>query len=126
MLFRSISEEDFKLFLENEKLGKTERLRTWGKEMRDKNVGNHNLGSCGYAVKEPIWAKEDAEFRAKNIENPYDKYTDPIAKCFIRSRYHVDKTTGQLITTEKVKELETKLRVRNLITISLSFSNNVF
>ena len=94
--------------------------------MRDKNVGNHNLGSRGYAGKEPIWEKEDAELRAKNIENPYDKYTDPIAKGFIRSRYHVDKTTGQLVTTEKVKELEKKLLVRNLITSSLSFSNNVF
>ena len=31
----------------------------WGKEMRELNLGVHQLGPGGYRVAEPIWDKED-------------------------------------------------------------------
>ena len=81
--------------------------------MREKNIGNHNLESRGYAGKEPIWAKEDAAIIADGKPNPFDKFEDLLAKNFIRSRYRRDPITGEFYTTEKVAELEKHL-VRNL------------
>ena len=54
-------------------------LRQWGRELRDKNLGNHHLGSRGYPGKQDIWDKEDAEYEAANKLNPYKKYKDPKA-----------------------------------------------
>ena len=46
--FPTVFEQDFKTFLENEDDAKMKALRAWGKKMRDKNLGNHHLGSRGY------------------------------------------------------------------------------
>jgi hypothetical protein len=70
--------------------------------MRGKNIGDHRLGCRGYPGKEPIWAKEDEQFISQGVENPYDKYPNPESKKFIRSRYHKEKETGELVTDPKV------------------------
>ena len=80
--------------------------------MRDKNIGDHTLGSRGYAGKQPKWDEEDAK-RPRGEENPWDKFTDPLARRAIRARYKHDKDTG-LKTGKKVLELEKKILVRNL------------
>ena len=65
------------------------------------------------------------ELRAAGKTNPYDKYDDPKAKAYIRSRYYFNKK-GELVTdSQRVRDLEAALLVRNLITSLLSFSNQV-
>ena len=78
-----------------------------GKEMRKLNIGNHRLGAGGYRSSKPKWDKEDAELRAAGKPNPFDKYTDPQTKNFLRARFHVDKATSALVSNDdKVKEFE--------------------
>jgi hypothetical protein len=74
--------------------------------LQSKNLGVHNLGSGGYRGKEKIWAREDAEYAAKGIKNPWHRIEDPVARAVIRSKYHWDPKTKQLTTDPKVKKFE--------------------
>ncbi|KAK1692050.1 hypothetical protein QYE76_008747 [Lolium multiflorum] len=100
--FPHVSQADFDAFVANEELQATKNRKLWGKEMRELNIGNHNLGSHGYEGKEPYWAKEDEAYVNAGIENPWLKYKDPLERRFIRSRYHKKKLTGELVTDPKV------------------------
>ncbi|KAK1651295.1 hypothetical protein QYE76_069100 [Lolium multiflorum] len=100
--FPHVSQADFDAFVANEELQATKNRKLWGKEMRELNIGNHNLGSRGYEGKEPYWAKEDEAYVNAGIENPWLKYKDPLERRFIRSRYHKKKLTGELVTDPKV------------------------
>ncbi|KAK1605587.1 hypothetical protein QYE76_029260 [Lolium multiflorum] len=100
--FPHVSQADFDAFVANEELQATKNRKLWGKEMRELNIGNHNLGSRGYEGKEPYWAKEDEAYINAGIENPWLKYKDPLERRFIRSRYHKKKLTGELVTDPKV------------------------
>ena len=123
--FPTVSEQDFKKFLENEDRATMKELRAWGRRMRDRNLGNHHLGSRGYEGVKDKWAKEDAELAAADKPNPYAKYHDPKAQKYIRSRYYFDKN-GKLVTTKKVEDLEKTLLVRiwrkSLTLINIMFS----
>jgi hypothetical protein len=77
-------------------------------------LGNHNLGSQGYAGKEPVWKKEDEALECEGKPNLWNKFTDEKAKKFIRSRYRIDPKPGLLVTTDKVKKLEEEYLVRSL------------
>ena len=55
----SISEDDYKEFKIKCESSATVESSQWGKEMRDLNLGVHQLGPSGYRVAEPIWDKED-------------------------------------------------------------------
>ena len=112
--YPQITEADLTLFKAREELTAKKALSKWGKDMREKNVGNHDLGSRGYLGKERIWAKEGAQRKPDDPPNPYDKFKDPLACRFVRARYRVDKKNGELVTVEKVKDLEKNLLVRNL------------
>ena len=102
-----ISEEDFKEFWDIEATAAKQKLRQWGKDMQKKNVAPHNLGSRGYAGKEPIWQKEDAR---REGPNPYDKIKDPLAQKFVMARSRDNpKLPGELFFYAKVKELENKI-----------------
>ncbi|KAK1629083.1 hypothetical protein QYE76_003398 [Lolium multiflorum] len=100
--FPHVSQADFDAFVANEELQATKNRKLWGKEMRELNIGNHNLGSRGYEGKEPYWAKEDEAYVKAGIENPWLKYKDPLERRFIRSRYHKKKLTGELVTDPNV------------------------
>ncbi|KAK1602665.1 hypothetical protein QYE76_037218 [Lolium multiflorum] len=100
--FPHVSQADFDAFVANEELQATKNRKLWVKEMRELNIGNHNLGSRGYEGKEPYWAKEDEAYVNVGIENPWLKYKDPLERRFIRSRYHKKKLTGELVTDPKV------------------------
>ncbi|KAK1668544.1 hypothetical protein QYE76_056703 [Lolium multiflorum] len=100
--FPHVTQADFDAFVANEELQATKNRKLWGKEMRELNIGNHNLGSRGYEGKEPYWAKEDEAYVNAGIENPWLKYKDPLERRFIRSRYHKKKLTGELVTDPKV------------------------
>ncbi|KAK1613293.1 hypothetical protein QYE76_036966 [Lolium multiflorum] len=100
--FPHVTQADFDAFLANEELQATKNRKVWGKEMRELNIGNHNLGIRGYEGKEPYWAKEDEAYINAGIENPWLKYKDPLERRFIRSRYHKKKLTGELVTDPKV------------------------
>ena len=100
----SISEQDLADFNTAEEEEQRKKLREWGKDARVKNLAPHNLGSRGYAGKEKVWAKEDAERKGPN---PYDKIKDPKMSRFIRAHYKKDpKNKGDLILNAKVKKLE--------------------
>ncbi|KAK1633158.1 hypothetical protein QYE76_007473 [Lolium multiflorum] len=81
--FPHVSQADFDAFVANEELQATKNRKLWGKEMRELNIGNHNLGSRGYEGKEPYWAKEDEAYVNAGIENPWLKYKDPLERRFI-------------------------------------------
>jgi hypothetical protein len=66
----------------------------------------HNLGSSGYRGKDKIWAREDAEYVAKGIENPWHRIEDLVARVVIRSKYYWDPKTKQLTMDPKVKKFE--------------------
>ncbi|KAK1664339.1 hypothetical protein QYE76_052498 [Lolium multiflorum] len=100
--FPHVSQADFDAFVANEELQATKNRKLWGKEMRELNIGNHNLGSRGYEGKEQYWEKEDEAYVNAGIENPWLKYKDPLERRFIRSRYHKKKLTGELVTDPKV------------------------
>ena len=108
-----ITKDHLVLFKSKEELGSSKAWRKWGKAMRAANLGNHNLGSRGYPGKQPIWDKEDALLRSEGKENPYDRFSDPQARGFIRARYHKEPVIGDLITVKKATDLENYL-VRNL------------
>ena len=112
-LWPQITDEDLAIFKAKASTTSSQSQRQYMKSLRDKNLGNHNLGSRGYAGKQPIWDKEDAATRAAGQVPEWDKIEDPLAKGYIRSRYHVDPATKKLVTTPKVLELWEKL-VRNL------------
>ena len=111
--------EEFKLSLQTDEAVKWTK---WGKDMRDQNIGNHRLGIRGYRGKQPIWDKEDAELERLGKENPWKKITDEQVRNFVRSRYYLDKKTGEFVIDDlEVKDFE-KYLVRNLITVNISKS----
>jgi hypothetical protein len=85
---------------------RTKEKSDWGKKLQSKNLGVHNLGSGGYQGKDKIWAREDAEYAAKGIENHWHRIEDPVARAVIRSKYHWDPKTKQLTMDPKVKKFE--------------------
>jgi hypothetical protein len=89
-------------------------LKKWGKSMREKNLGNNNLGSRWYTGKEPVWKKEDETLECEGKANPWNKFTDEKAKKFIRSRYRINPKSRLLVTTDKVKKLEEEYLLRSL------------
>ena len=70
--------------------------------MRELNLGNHCLGSCGYNGKEEKWALEDQDYIDNDMLNPYDKYASREARNFVRSRFCKLDENGELVTDPKV------------------------
>ena len=83
--FPKVTEVDLAAFLANEDLDHTKEQTAWGKMMRDKNIGNHHLSCRGYDGKEPIWEKEDQAYRDAGIENPFDEFSHPETRKYVRS-----------------------------------------
>ena len=83
----AIEEADFEEFNKAEKEERRKKMLKWGKDARAKNLAPHNLGSGGYAGKENLWAKEDAE---RKWPNPYDKIKNPKMARFFRAHYKED------------------------------------
>ena len=92
--FPKVTEADLAAFKINEELDHTKDSTSWGKRMRDMNVGNHRLGSRGYDGKEPIWRLEDEAYEAAGMLNPYKKFKSKEAANFVRSRFHKVERTG--------------------------------
>jgi hypothetical protein len=112
-IYLMIQADDLALFKDKEELTSTKALREWGRDTRKKNIGNHHLGSRGYAEKQLKWDKEDEALRAEGKQNTFNWFANPLACRFIRARYHEDKGTRELVTAPEVKDLE-KFLVRNL------------
>ena len=81
-------------------------MRQWGKDMQAQNISSHSLRSRGYLGKEPKWNKQDEEWEAQNVVNPFNKFADPLTKRFIWSHYGVDKVTGSYVMNNTIKLLE--------------------
>ena len=76
-----------------------------GKAMRAQVIGNHRLGAGGYRHSKPKWDKEDAEYAAAGLPNPFEKYkADPQTEFFVRARSHKDKETSNIVLDPKVQE----------------------
>jgi hypothetical protein len=56
------------------------------KELRSRNISEHNMGPTSYTVKLVQWEEEDRQFVAAGIPNPYDAYPDNRSKNWIRAR----------------------------------------
>ena len=111
----TVNKEDFEAFKLSLKEEVSLKWTEWGKKMRDMNLGNHHLGSGGYRGKQPIWDKEDAEVLRQGKTNPWHQITDEQVRNFVRSRYYLNKETGEFVTDDDdVKKFE-KVLVRNLI-----------
>ena len=107
-----ISEDDYKEFKIKCNSPATSESSQWGKEMRQLNLGVHQLGPGGYRVAEPIWDKEDTEHAEQGLPPRFEKYSDKKTRNFLRARYKEDPVTKELTTDPKTKELELVL-VRN-------------
>ena len=115
-----LDEEEFETFKLSIQSDEAKKWTKWGKEMRDRNIGNHRLGSGGYRGKQPIWDKEDAEIARLGKENPWHKITDEQVRNFVRSRYYLNKATGEFVTDDDDVRAFEKVLVRNLITADIS------
>ena len=105
-----IDREEFEVLKEALKSPEAVKWTEWGKQMRALNLGNHTLGSGGYAGKKPIWDKEDAEIAKLGIETIWHKIMDKQVRNFVRSRYYLKPGTGEFITDYKdVLEFEKTL-----------------
>ena len=107
-----MSEDDYKEFKIKCKSPATSESSQWGKEMRQLNIGVHQLGPGGYRVVEPVWDKEDTEHAEQGLPPRFEKYSDKQTRNFLRARYKEDSVTKELTTDPKTKELELVL-VRN-------------
>jgi hypothetical protein len=117
-----LEKDDFDIFKVSLSSPEAEKWTEWGKNMRALNLGNHHLGSGGYAGKKPVWDKEDAEVARLGKENMWHKITDEQVRNFVRSRYYLKPGTGEFVTDYKdVLDFE-KTLVRNLITADISKS----
>jgi hypothetical protein len=56
------------------------------KELRSRNISEHNMGPAGYTVKLEQWKEEDRQLAAAGIPNPYDAYPDDHSKNWLRAR----------------------------------------
>jgi aspartate ammonia-lyase len=72
----SLSREDFEAFKSSLETDEAKKWTTWGKKMRELNLGAHHCGSGGYRGKQPTWDKEDAEMIRLGKENPWLKIVD--------------------------------------------------
>ena len=71
-----MSEDDYKECKIKCKSPATSESSQWGKEMRQLNLGVHQLSPGGYRVAEPIWDKEDAERAEQGLPPRFEKYRD--------------------------------------------------
>ena len=110
--YPSISEDDYKEFKIKCESSATSESSQWGKEMRQLNIGVHQLGPGGYRVAEPIWDKEDAERAKQGLPPRFEKYHDKQTRNYVRAWYKVDPITKELTTDPKTRRLELVL-VRN-------------
>lgn len=108
----SISEDDYKEFKIKCESKATAESSQWGKEMRELNLGVHQLGPGGYRVAEPIWDKEDAERAEQGLPPLFNKYNEKQTRNYVRARYKVDPVTKELTTDAKTRALE-RVLVRN-------------
>ena len=107
-----MSEDDYKEFKIKCESSATSESSQWGKEMRQLNLGVHQLGPGGYRVAEPIWDKEEADRAEQGLPPLFDKYGDKQTRNFVRARYKKDPKTKELTTDPKTKAL-VKVLVRN-------------
>ena len=104
-----ITQEQYTIFKDTMKEPASLDMREWGKDLQAKNIGSHKLGSRGYLGKQPVWDKQDAEWARLNIKNPFEEFTDPQERAFIRARFGPDKETGVLVTDPKTENFVKKL-----------------
>jgi len=102
----SISEDDYKEFKIKCESSASSESSQWGKEMRELNLGEHQLGPGGYRVAEPIWDKEDAERAEQGLPPRFEKYRDKQTRNYVRARYREDPVTKELTTDPKTRALE--------------------
>ncbi|VAH99873.1 unnamed protein product [Triticum turgidum subsp. durum] len=106
----SVSEEDWNLFKQHCETPEVKEMEKWGKEMRARNIGNHTLGSRGYPGKKPKWDKQDAEFAAAGIPNPFKEFENPRENDYIRGRCKYDEATKTWVLDEKTAKVKELLR----------------
>ena len=69
----SIREDDYKEFKIKCESNAAVESSQWGKEMRELNLGVHQLGPGGYRMAEPIWGKEDVERAEQSLLPRFEK-----------------------------------------------------
>jgi hypothetical protein len=99
-----ITEDDYREFKAKCDDETTKLKSKWGKDMRELNIGNHNLGPGGYRGKEPIWDKQDADLLAKGKENPFTRFDDKQVRNFVRARYRQDPKTKEFTVDPKAEQ----------------------
>ncbi|KAM3196815.1 hypothetical protein ACQJBY_072489 [Aegilops geniculata] len=106
----SVSVEDWNLFKQHCEAPEVKEMEKWGKEMRARNIGHHTLGSRGYPGKKPKWDKQDAEFAAAGIPNPFKEFENPRENDYIRGRCKYDEATKTWVLDEKTAKVKELLR----------------
>ena len=91
-----MSEDEYKGLKIKCESSATSESSQWGKEMRELNLGVHQLSPDGYRVAEPIWHKEDAERAEQGLPPRFEKLRDKQTRNFVRARYKEDPVTRSL------------------------------
>jgi hypothetical protein len=78
--------EDYAEFVALKQFVEAVATRDKYRELRQKNVHNHLLGTAGYEGKLKQWAKEDVDLSSKGIHNPWDDYPEGRYKLGLRAR----------------------------------------
>ena len=101
----TLTEEEFKKFKDTCATEAAKAKAAKFKSLQQRNTGEHRLGSHGYLGKRPIWDKQDAEREAAGLPDPFEKFTNPLERDFIRARYKWDKEKKVFYTDQITRRL---------------------
>jgi hypothetical protein len=110
----TITEEQFEIFKKACVAEAAKEKSEYMKGLQERSMGCHHLGSCGYAGKRAIWAKEDAEHESLGIPDPLAVFTVPQERDVIRARYRWDLVNKVFKTDAVTKEFMRLLVIINL------------
>ncbi|KAG0520251.1 hypothetical protein BDA96_08G057800, partial [Sorghum bicolor] len=65
------------------------------KALRERNIYDHHLGTCGYEGKIEQWEAEDERLAREGISNPWTEYPDDRSRCFLRARSTLSVSGGK-------------------------------
>lgn len=121
-MWPSICEDNWNEFCEYHLNDDVQNKSKWGKEIRGKMEGNHNLGSRGYPGKQPKWDKEDAKYIAKAKEARFSEIQDPDERGFVRASATFDLVTRQhFFKHDKMKTVHITLITPTRTSFYISF-----
>jgi hypothetical protein len=102
--------EQWKEFMKQAETEQASSTSVKFKELRSRNISEHNMGPAGYTVKLEQLEEEDRQLAAAGIPNPYDAYRDDRSKNWLRARSKLVIEDRVAVIVFNNKEAEKSLR----------------